>query len=160
MTTSNSYLLQEYGITLAERQAIVDEQGGKCAACGRVFDGTVRMEVDHDHKIARTKLIIERLRDWNWAAFLNETDASCIAIGSTRKEARKKGQRELLRRSVRGVLCGGRYAGCNRKIGRIDKIPWLQAVTQYLQNPPARKVLRIPNEETNRSPTPSSDSAA
>ena len=145
MTTSNSYLLRQYGITLAERDAIVAEQGGKCAACERVFDGTVRMEVDHDHNIARQKLFIERLPDWNYAAFLNKTDASCIAIGTTRKEARRNGQRELRRRSVRGVLCGGRYAGCNRKIGRIDKIPWLQAVTQYLQDPPARKVLsRIP----------------
>jgi len=145
MTNPNSYLLRQYGITLAERDAIVAEQSGKCAACGRIFDGTVRMEVDHDHNIARQKLFIERLPDWNYAAFLNKTDASCIAIGTTRKEARRNGQRELRRRSVRGVLCGGRYAGCNRKIGRIDKIPWLQAVTQYLQDPPARKVLsRIP----------------
>jgi hypothetical protein len=141
MTASNAYFLRQYGITLAERAAIVEEQDNKCAACGRIFDEAVRMEVDHDHTMARTKLIIERLPDWNWAAFLNKTDTSCIAIGTTRAEARKNGQRVLRRRSVRGVLCGGRYAGCNRKMGRIDKIPWLQAVTAYLQNPPARRIL-------------------
>jgi hypothetical protein len=46
------------------------------------------------------KLIIERLRDWNYGAFLNKTDASCIAIGTTKKEALEKGKRELLRRSL------------------------------------------------------------
>jgi hypothetical protein len=143
MPTSDAYLLRKYGITVAERQAIVDEQHGRCAACGRWFDGTVRMEVDHDHTIARQKLFIERLPDWNYAAFLNKTDASCIAIGSTRKEARANGKRALLRRSVRGVLCGGRYAGCNRKLGRIDKVLWLEAVTAYLKNPPAQKVLQF-----------------
>lgn len=44
------------------------------------------------------KLIIERLRDWNYGAFLNETDASCIAIGQTEEEARENGERELKRR--------------------------------------------------------------
>jgi len=139
---NDAYLKRAYGITLAERDAIVAEQGGKCPGCGRILDETCRLEVDHDHKIARQKLFIERLRDWNFAAFLNKTDASYIAIGRTRKEARRNGQRVLLRRSVRGVLCGGRYAGCNRRLGRIDNIPWLQAVLGYLQNPPAQRVLR------------------
>lgn len=38
------------------------------------------------------KLVIERLRDWSWGAFLNETDASCIAIGDTEEEARANGE--------------------------------------------------------------------
>lgn len=44
------------------------------------------------------KLIIERLPDWSYGAFLNETDSSCIAIGFTEREARINGQRELERR--------------------------------------------------------------
>lgn len=43
--------------------------------------------------------------------------------------------------TVRGLLCGGRWAGCNRKLGRIDKIEWLKNVILYLEKPPAREVL-------------------
>lgn len=42
-------------------------------------------------------LIIERMPDWSWGAFLNETDASCIAIGETEQEALNKGMTELFR---------------------------------------------------------------
>jgi hypothetical protein len=41
-------------------------------------------------------LVIQRLPDWNYAAFLNETDASCIAIGDTEQEALNNGMRALL----------------------------------------------------------------
>jgi hypothetical protein len=44
------------------------------------------------------RLVVERLRDWSYGAFLNETDSSCIAIGNTEKEARANGERELARR--------------------------------------------------------------
>lgn len=44
------------------------------------------------------KLIIERLPDWSYGAFLNETDASCIAIGITEEEARANGERVLRER--------------------------------------------------------------
>jgi len=139
MTTSNSYLLRQYGITLAERDAIVAEQGGKCAACGRIFDGTVRMEVDHEH----FNIVAVRHPEMGWYAATQFTPHPYWS--RTKIAAIKLAKKASLRASVRGVLCGGRYAGCNRKIGRIDKIPWLQAVTQYLQDPPARKVLsRIP----------------
>jgi Recombination endonuclease VII len=42
---------------------------------------------------------------------------------------------------VRGILCGGRWAGCNRKLGRIDNIDWLEKVLLYLKSPPAKKIL-------------------
>lgn len=46
------------------------------------------------------------------------------------------------RLAVRGLLCGGRWAGCNRRIGRLDKIDWLKQVVQYLEEVPAQKLLR------------------
>jgi Recombination endonuclease VII len=46
------------------------------------------------------------------------------------------------RRLARGILCGGRWSGCNRKIGRIDDIEWLEKVLSYLKDPPAQKVLK------------------
>lgn len=45
------------------------------------------------------------------------------------------------RKSVRGLLCGGRYAGCNRKLGKIDTMDWLNAACEYIKNPPAKKLL-------------------
>lgn len=139
MPTSDAYLLRKYGITLAERQAIVDEQGGKCAACGRVFDGTVRMEVDHEH----FKITSQRIGTKSWRSTASFEGRILAETWSRTKISGVKAVRKgALRASVRGVLCGGRYAGCNRKLGRIDKVLWLQAVTAYLQDPPARRVIQ------------------
>jgi hypothetical protein len=46
------------------------------------------------------------------------------------------------RKAVRGLLCGGRYAGCNRKLGRVDSLSWIRNILQYLADPPAQRVLR------------------
>lgn len=53
-----------------------------------------------------TNLIIERLPDWSFGAFLNETDSDCIAIGFTEDEARAAGQAELARRGMHNVVYG------------------------------------------------------
>jgi len=45
-------------------------------------------------------LKVERLPDWSYGAFLNETDASCIAIGSTEQEALESAWTELHRRAT------------------------------------------------------------
>jgi hypothetical protein len=45
------------------------------------------------------------------------------------------------KKQVRGILCGGRWSGCNRKLGRIDDVKWLRAATNYVENPPARTFL-------------------
>jgi len=44
-------------------------------------------------------LVIERMPDWNYGAFLDEEVASCIAIGATAQEALNNGMRELLKRA-------------------------------------------------------------
>lgn len=38
------------------------------------------------------KIIVERLPDWSYGAFLDETSPSCIAIGQTEEEARSKAE--------------------------------------------------------------------
>lgn len=43
-------------------------------------------------------LIIEQLRDGNFAAFLDETSESCIAIGLSKEDARSNGMRTLIAR--------------------------------------------------------------
>jgi len=46
------------------------------------------------------------------------------------------------KQQVRGILCGGRWSGCNRKLGRLDKPEWLLAAYNYVFNPPARQILK------------------
>lgn len=111
----NKYYLRKFGWTFAEVQALEEKQHGICAICHRP-PGERRLSLDHDHAFDRINLVIERLPDWNWAAFLNETDASCIAIGTTRKEARVNGRRALRRLSVRGLLC----LRCNKGIQMFE----------------------------------------
>jgi hypothetical protein len=43
--------------------------------------------------------------------------------------------------AVRGLLCGGRWAGCNRKLGRIDSVEWMKSALDYVKNPPAKRFL-------------------
>jgi len=45
-----------------------------------------------------------------------------------------------LKETVRGLLCGGKWKGCNRRLGRIDKGPWLSQASIYVTNPPARQL--------------------
>lgn len=45
------------------------------------------------------------------------------------------------RKSVRGLLCGGRWAGCNRKLGKIDNENWLSSAAAYIRERPAQKIL-------------------
>ena len=47
-----------------------------------------------------------------------------------------------LKETVRGLLCGGRWKGCNRKLGRIDKGNWLKQASDYIADPPARRMFR------------------
>jgi len=43
---------------------------------------------------------------------------------------------------VRGILCGGRWSGCNRKLGHLDKPVWLAGALKYITDPPARRLFK------------------
>jgi hypothetical protein len=62
------------------------------------------------------KLIIERMSDWSYGAFLTETDASCIAVGFTEEEARENGERELKRRTQECPDCGLPKSECDAEM--------------------------------------------
>ena len=47
-------LLETYGITVQEYEALVAAQGGGCAVCGGVRKGS--LDVDHDHALVRAGL--------------------------------------------------------------------------------------------------------
>lgn len=50
----NNHLVRKYGITLADEDALIEAQGGKCAACGR----EERLVVDHCHKSSAVRAML------------------------------------------------------------------------------------------------------
>lgn len=77
---------------------------------------------------------------------LLEAQGGCCAICGRPPKNRRldvdHDHRLVGRSSVRGLLCGGRWHGCNRKLGRIDNLKWLGRVIEYLKNPPAQRILK------------------
>ena len=119
-------------------------QGWRCAACGREA-GTMPLNIDHEH----FKVVTERYLNnphpaftgMKWIARVHLKDGRYFEGYGVKKADAIAQVRELaLPASVRGLLCAGRYAGCNRKFGRIDDPVWLRAVLDYVLNPPARRI--------------------
>lgn len=53
----NAHLRRTYGITLAERDEMLAQQGGRCAMCRGERHGA-RWHVDHDHKTGKVRSIL------------------------------------------------------------------------------------------------------
>jgi len=53
--SKNSMLKKKYGITLAQYDAMYTAQGGKCAACGRVFP---TLCIDHNHITGKVRALL------------------------------------------------------------------------------------------------------
>lgn len=49
--------MREYGITLAEYEAMLESQNGVCARC-RKPPGALRLAVDHDHETGRVRKLL------------------------------------------------------------------------------------------------------
>ena len=58
---ANTRFVRLYGITLAQRDAMVEDQKGLCAICGD-FMGTMKGQnkynIDHDHRTGRVRAIL------------------------------------------------------------------------------------------------------
>ena len=54
----NSTLIRKYGITLDQRNQMIDNQNGKCAICGNVLVDGFGTAVDHDHKTGKIRGIL------------------------------------------------------------------------------------------------------
>jgi len=134
----DKYLRKHYSIGIDTYNAIGEAQGWKCGACGRpASDFTVAMNVDHKH----FSVEFQRLSIHNWRAQTHMRGSVFYEMGRTKEEAKGALLRRVLPLSIRGLLCPGRYTGCNRLLGRVDRIEWLKAVLQYLENPPAWKII-------------------
>lgn len=56
--TSRTRLLEKYGLTPADYNRILDEQGGGCAICGDLPSRNRSLPVDHDHRTGKTRGIL------------------------------------------------------------------------------------------------------
>lgn len=65
-------------------------------------------------------------------------DLGCRTEVDHRHGMKKTAKRD----TVRGLLCGGRWSGCNRRLGRIDNAEWLKAAMEYVATPPAQAILK------------------
>jgi len=152
---NESYIMNKYGITLAERDEIMKYQDYKCPGCGRDLR-ECRPEVDHEHiTMKMIDVVLVKGSVFEQIGFTDKWIASVI-VGGKRITARAQTKTAVIklvkqaakRPSVRGICCGGRYAGCNRKMGRLDNIPWLENTVKYLKSPPARTVLSVVSVKT------------
>jgi len=141
-------LQDNYRITTEIRTQIADVQERKCGICGRPeSDFTVPLQVDHKHFKVHTHLNPPSPTSYKWTAWTEIEGIIYEALANTKERAIADLKDIALPKSVRGLLCPGRYFGCNRLLGRIDKIEWLEKVLTYLRNPPAHKVIpRIPRK--------------
>ena len=155
-----------YRWTLEMYNALGELQEWKCAGCGREAK-TMPLNLDHKHfkiQIEKPTLALDHYKDWSTKQAPKESNKGWIATGvlpekilhwhwgKTQKEARQRALEEALPVSVRGLLCPGRHgrAGqgcCNRLLGKVDEIWWLEAMANYLKNPPAAKLQDLINRE-------------
>jgi hypothetical protein len=134
-------LQKNYLITLETRNKIAAEQDYKCGICGRPENPDAPLNLDHKHFRVEAKRLAgppPEFPEARWMAIVREFDL--LAYAKTKKAAIAEVRAAALPRSVRGLLCPGRYRGCNRRLGNVDDPQWLRAAADYLENPPARKV--------------------
>jgi len=113
-----TYIKRTYGLTAKEYMAIFKLQKGTCPLCGRKLTLPQHFGVPAVEGASRR----------------TEIDHKHIP----KKAKIQPPKRDL----VRGLLCGGRYAGCNAKLGHVDNINWLEAAAKYLKNPPAQQIRK------------------
>jgi hypothetical protein len=105
-------------MSLAEYEDLFELQHGMCAICGKPLSVNVAF------------------------SFGKETNKTRRAEVDHRHVPKKTKPQPPKRELVRGLLCGGRYAGCNAKLGHVDNIEWLRAAANYLTDPPAQKLRK------------------
>ena len=123
----NKRLLKTYGITLAEYQQMNKDQVGCCQICG-TQQKTRKLNVDHDHRIARSKrqaFIVGGA----WTALVPEYPNLRVVQRSSRHSAVEEVYRMLKQFSIRGLLCGR----CNRGLQFFSDSPGrLRVAANYL----------------------------
>jgi len=150
-------LRKTYGITLDLYNRILEFQDGRCGICGRLAtEFKTSLNVDHRHiKIKIRRAPKENHPVIKWLAWTDDIKSENLPAGyggKTKEAAMELAKLSLMPYTVRGLLCPGRHgtAGhgcCNRLLGRVDNVEWLEKTIAYLVNPPAEQVRAIVNQE-------------
>lgn len=135
----DKYYRKHYNVGYDFYQRLGEIQGWKCGACGRhQSEFTVPLQLDHEHfKIS----ITGRRGRWHGLASFKDGSSTPTFTADTQKMLREIIKRAALPLSIRGLLCPGRYAGCNRLMGRVDDVKRLEGFLAYLKNPPAKRLF-------------------
>lgn len=122
---TNARLVRTYNITLEEYDRMLKEQGGVCKICKKP-PGSRRHHVDHDHKVPRLKITTTKVAPGKW--FAECESLHCTA--PTKSQALQGVKRQLLRASIRSLLC----FPCNRGLRTWNDNPTnLRNAAQYLE---------------------------
>jgi hypothetical protein len=69
------------------------------------------------------------------------------SLGKRAEVDHEHNKNKPIKNTVRGLLCGGKWSGCNNMLGKVDNVEWLKNAIQYLVNPPAAEVLDFGSPE-------------
>ena len=127
LTPRDKYLRAKFEITEAEYNAQLARQGGGCKICGKPPTGKA-LHVDHDHGWKKVK--IETLKIFaEWHAWATYNAITYCGYGAKKSLAVLPVKRQLLRASVRGLLCYQHNAGLQKF---ADTPEWLRSAALYL----------------------------
>jgi len=73
-------LKNNFGITVAEYDEILDRQDGVCAICGKVCATGNRLAVDHNHETGKIRGLLCRSCNQALGAFLDDPDLLMAAV--------------------------------------------------------------------------------
>ena len=132
-------------------------QHGKCAVCGKEpLPGGMPLVIDHKHfrvKVAKNDgaawfgmVQMNGMAQYDrfgggWCAMADLDSVVVWQWAKTKDAAIAAAKKAGMKYSIRGLLCPGRWSGCNRLMGRVDNIEWLEKTLAYLRKPPARILL-------------------
>lgn len=124
----DKYYQKRFGITLAEYDAILEEQGGCCAICGAPPLKN-RLAVEHCHQWKYIKLLTTKTAK-GWHSIAAYWGKFHIGIGPKKTDAIRLVRKQLQRASVRGLCC----FGCNSGLRKIRNNPEFAAkMAAYLR---------------------------
>lgn len=140
---ANTRLLKTYGISLDEYNELAASNLWGCWICNRTA-GTRRLHVDHDHSWKKVVIVSEKTiarTAWQaWSAWAEYNGVTYSEWADKKSLAVKGVKQQLLRASVRGLLCYSDNAGLQKFSDSPDR---LRAAADYLENFAAGKSSKI-----------------